>query len=181
MLLSATITDFFVNHTDALIPAISIIVSTLTAVTAGWLGYLAHNRRLKRQHTVEIMLRLISNRHLAHAALLLDEYSNPDSHIEEFKVTNEKRDFIASDLTEQQFFDLMMLLGYYEYIAVACNDNELSVDVVKKMRKTRIINTWEFLEKFIKERREVLVRPLLYEHFQELAEEFNPIENKEKQ
>lgn len=130
------------------------------------------NARLKRENTVEIILQMVTSRHLARAALLLDEFGDKESKLHEFEVTNSE-EVDVSQFSAEQYNDLFALLGYYEFISQAVAKGELDLDVVRNQRRSRIIRTWKVLSTFIRERRRNLNRPKLYINLQTLAVRFD--------
>lgn len=148
--------DQILAHSEALATLLSVMV----AIAAGWSGFAVSQRRQRRQHTVSIVLSLITNLHLMSANNLLNMR------------IGENRPIRRDELSAEELFDVLMILSFYEFLAIAYFKKELDRSIIHEQRRSGIRDGFRVLSEFIEERRMTLRRPRLYRNFEQLARKF---------
>jgi len=137
----------------------------------------SNKRRLKREHTVDILLQMVTNKDLVDAALFLDEHDTQTTRVHGYEKTNENT-FDPHGWDEDKFKRFIALLGFYEFVAIALKAGELDEEILMTQRRSRIVKTWFLIESFVLNRRSQMKREALYENFENLALRFETLEEK---
>jgi hypothetical protein len=147
---------------------LSIIVNLLGyagVIVAGYLGYRAVERRLRKEHTVDILIRLLITPEFSGGLHVLDNHIARDLFVVEEKL---QEDDHIGDPTS-----LDMLMNFYEFMASAYRRNLVDKRVIENQNIKHIHDSYIVLEELIKERRDRWDRPTYMREFQLLAEQFS--------
>ena len=146
----------WLQHSAALTTLISVFFAVVTAI----IGFTINQSRLRREFTQNIMLQRLSNPDLARASqLIANRVANNDSY-----------PVAPPDDDENRL--VIMLLSYYEFVAVAYLRGDLNEKTVKRQAQKAIKSTFEIARAYITERRSALNRPKLYKEQEALAKRF---------
>jgi len=165
--LTALFSDFRVVFTPD--NTLSIIVNLLGyagVIVAGYLGYRAVERRLRKEHTVDILIRLLITPEFAGGLHVLDNHIARDLFVLDSKL---KEDDNIGDPTS-----LDMLMNFYEFMASAYRRNLVDKGVIENQNIKHLHDSYIVLEELIKERRDRWDRPSYMKEFQLPAEQFGP-------
>lgn len=130
------------------------------------MGYRAVERRLRKEHTVDILLRLLITPEFAQGLHILDNHIARDLYV----VANRtEQDDGIKDLKS-----LDMLMAFYEFMASAYRRGYLDKAVIQNQHIKHIHDSFVVLEELIKERRYIWDRPTYLREFELLARDFAP-------
>jgi hypothetical protein len=135
-------------------------------ILAGYLGYRAVERRLRRRHTVDTLLQLLINTQFAEGVHILDNHIAGDLYVVEAKLKED------DNCTDSKSLD--MLMNFYEFMASAYMRNFLDKAVIENQNIKHLHDSFIVLEQLIEERRFRWDRPNYMREFQRLAERFTP-------
>jgi hypothetical protein len=165
--LAALFSDFRVVFTpDNTLAIIVNLLGYAGVIVAGYLGYRAVERRLRKEHTVDVLIRLLITPEFAGGLHILDNHIARDLFVVEDKL---KEDDNIGDPTS-----LDMLMNFYEFMASAYRRNLVDKRVIENQNIKHIHDSYIVLEELIKERRDRWDRPTYMKEFQLLAEQFGP-------
>lgn len=114
-------------------------LSVITVLVVGIAGYTTGKTTAKRAHTVSILSEATSNERLF-KALLRTRCMSPD----QVKVCAD-----ADPLDLMANRDVVQTLSFYEFVASACNSDDVDANVVLKVRGDAMSNTAAKFEPFI--------------------------------
>ena len=124
----------------------------------------------RREHTIDIVVRMLTTEKFARAFQQVNGWIGNPKHY-----GSEHANIILSnqsgDQAKEQAFDLLFLLGYYEFICQSFMSDRptLDRDVIKNQRKTAIRDGFAVLASAIQARRETMHRLQQYEFFEMVA------------
>lgn len=154
-----------VTEDNALPTAVSV-VGYFGVGLAAYFGYRAVERRLRKEHTVDILLRLWITPDFAEGLHILDNHIAKDLYV------------VESRLKEDDGIDnarsLNMLMNFYEFIAATYKKTYLDKIVIENQNIKHIHDSFVVLEELIKERRYKWDRPSYMKEFEWLARRFAP-------
>ena len=151
---------------DNTVPTIATIVGYVSVIAVGIWGYRAVEKRLRKEHTVDILLRLWITPDFAEGLHILDNHIAKDLFVVESKL---KEDDAVDDAKS-----LDMLMNFYEFIAATYKKSYLDKVVIENQNIKHIHDSFVVLEELISERRYRWDRPSYMKEFEWLARRFAP-------
>jgi hypothetical protein len=158
--------DNVVLTRDNTLPTIANVVGYISVIVVGIWGYRAVERRLRKEHTVDILLRLWITPDFAQGLHLLDNHIAKDLYVVEARLWED--DGVESTKS------LDMLMNYYEFVAVTYKKSYLDKVVIENQNIKHIHDSFIVLEELINERRHRWERPSYMAEFEWLARRFGP-------
>lgn len=139
------------------------VAQLLGLISVGLLGYVAFRQRNRiqiRRHTVDLMVNLLTNEVLA------EMYNFTNEHYKD------GRPIPLGELDLETRNKLSMLLGFYEFLAIAYFKRHIDRSILEAQRKTGIRKTYILYKEYINDRRKTLGYKELYTEFERLARKF---------
>lgn len=78
----------------------------------------------------------------------------------------------TSDAQRRDQESILNMLNHYELVAVAIKHGSFSAEIYKAYNRTTYVKAWLYTKSFISERRDLRRQDTAYQHFQDLAEEW---------
>lgn len=151
---------------DNTVPTFTSIAGYVSVIAVGIWGYRAVEKRLRKEHTVDILLRLWITPDFAEGLHILDNHIAKDLFVVESRL---KEDDDAQDVKS-----LDMLMNFYEFIAATYRKSYLDKVVIENQNIKHIHDSFVVLEELINERRHRWDRPSYMKEFEWLARKFGP-------
>ena len=136
--------------------------SVLIASSSFFGGVLIGKRREVRQHTIDVLLTLMSESILADVNTKMARYN-----IEYIKTKKSVSGYDTDPEIDKVFIDM---LDFYEFICSSAFAGSLNKKTIKKVRGGAMRSTYHTCYQYIQDRRNILDRPNLYEAFQRFVE-----------
>jgi hypothetical protein len=156
----------FVMTRDNTVPTIANVVGYISVIIIGIWGYRAVEKRLRKEHTVDILLRLWITPDFAQGLHILDNHIAKDLFVVENRLQED--DGVGNSKS------LDMLLNFYEFIAATYRKSYLDKVVIENQNIKHIHDSFIVLEELINERRYKWDRPSYMKEFEWLARRFGP-------
>lgn len=128
-------------------------VSVLLAVITFFVGIEIGRSRLRRQHTVDVLMGMFSSDRLANANSCMARL-NLEARRGEFRIDGN----ISEDLDQH----VICMLDFYEFICQGAFEGSLSKRSIKQVRGGPMRTTYYACRQYIEDRRNMLDRPNLY-------------------
>jgi hypothetical protein len=151
---------------DNALPTVVSMIGYVGVGFAAYLGYRAVERRLRKEHTVDILLRLWVTPAFAEGLHILDNHIAKDLFVVESRL---KEDDGIDNATS-----LNMLMNFYEFIAATYKKTYLDKVVIENQNIKHVHDSFIVLEELIRERRHRWDRPSYMKEFEGLARRFAP-------
>jgi hypothetical protein len=151
---------------DNTLPTIANVVGYISVIAVGMWGYRAVERRLRKEHTVDILLRLWITSDFSEGLHILDNHIAKDLYVVE--------DRLKEDDGAESSKSLDMLMNFYEFVAVTYRKSYLDKRVIENQNIKHIHDSFIVLEELIRERRHRWERPSYMAEFEWLAKRFSP-------
>ena len=151
---------------DNTLPTIANVVGYISVIAVGMWGYRAVERRLRKEHTVDILLRLWITSDFSEGLHILDNHIAKDLYVVE--------DRLKEDDGVESSKSLDMLMNFYEFVAVTYRKSYLDKRVIENQNIKHIHDSFIVLEELIRERRDRWERPSYMAEFEWLAKRFSP-------
>lgn len=142
------------------------VLGYVGVIVAGYLGYRAVERRMRRRHSVDTLIPVLMSPDFSDGMRLLDDHIARDLYVSESHLKED------DNLDDSRSLD--MLMNYYDFLASAYRRNFLDKEVVKSLKIKLIHDSYIVLEELIKERRARWDRPTYMREFELLAGSFAP-------
>lgn len=156
----------FVLTKDNTVPTVANIIGYGSVIAVGMRGYRAVERRLRKEHTVDILLRLWITPDFADGLHILDNHIAKDLYVVEARLKED--DGIGNARS------LDMLMNFYEFISATYGKSYLDKVVIENQNIKHIHDSFIVLEELIEERRHRWERPSHMKEFERLARKFAP-------
>lgn len=166
MLLDLLVDYNIVLTRENTVPTLTSVVGYVSVIAVGFLGYRAVERRLRKEHTVDILLRLWITPDFAEGLHVLDNHIARDLYIVEARLRED--DGVDNPKS------LNMLMNYYEFLAATYRKAYLDKAVVENQNIKHLHDSFVVLEELIKERRFKWDRPSYMQELEWLATRFGP-------
>ena len=147
-------------------PTIANIIGYISVIVVGMWGYRAVERRLRKEHTVDILLRLWITPEFAEGLHILDNHIAKDLFVVETR--------LKEDDGVENAKSLDMLMNFYEFIAATYRKAYTDKVVIENQNIKHIHDSFIVLEELIRERRDRWERPSYMREFEGLARKFAP-------
>jgi hypothetical protein len=151
---------------DNTLPTIANVVGYISVIVVGVWGYRAVEKRLRKEHTVDILLRLWITSDFSEGLHILDNHIAKDLYVVEAR--------LKEDDGVENSKSLDMLMNFYEFVAVTYRKSYLDKQVIANQNIKHIHDSFIVLEELIKERRHRWERPSYMAEFEWLARKFSP-------
>ncbi len=140
--------------------ALATLVSVFAVVVVAALGFWINQNRLRRDFTQNIMLQRLSNPDLVRASqLIANRVAISDS-------------YPINPPDDEENRLVVMLLSYYEFVAVGYLRKDLSRKIVKRQAQNAMKSAYFITRDYILNRRSALDRKRLYIELETLAKRF---------
>jgi hypothetical protein len=151
---------------DNTVPTIATVAGYISVILAGIWGYRAVERRLRKEHTVDILLRLWITTDFTEGLHILDSHIARDLFVVEAR--------LREDDGVDNSKSLDMLMNFYEFIAATYKKAYLDKAVIENQNIKHIHDSFIVLEELIKERRYKWDRPSYMKELEWIARRFAP-------
>jgi hypothetical protein len=151
---------------DNTIPTIANIIGYVSVIVVGIWGYRAVERRLRKEHTVDILLRLWITPDFADGLHILDNHIAKDLYVVEERLKEDDGIDNARSLD--------MLMNFYEFISATYRKSYLDKVVIENQNIKHIHDSFIVLEELINERRHRWDRPSYMKELEWLSRKFAP-------
>jgi hypothetical protein len=148
------------------VPTLATVIGYVCVIIAGIWGYRAVERRLRKEHTVDILLRLWITPEFSEGLHILDNHIAKDLYVVESQL---EEDDGAADAKS-----LDMLMNFYEFIATTYHKAYLDKAVIEHQNIKHIHDSFIVLEELIRERRHRWERPSYMKELEWVARRFGP-------
>ena len=164
-LLRQFLSDNVVLTKENTLPTIANLAGYVSVILVGMWGYRAVDRRLRKEHTVDILLRLWITSEFSEGLRILDNHIARDLFVVESR--------LKEDDGVENSKSLDMLMNFYEFVAVTYQKSYLDKRVIENQNIKHIHDSFIVLEELIKERRHRWERPSYMAEFEWLARRFS--------
>ena len=151
---------------DNTVPTIANVIGYASVIAVGIWGYRAIEKRLRKEHTVDILLRLWITPDFAEGLHVLDNHIAKDLFVVEGRLKEDDGVDNAKSLD--------MLMNFYEFIATTYRKSYLDKVVIENQNIKHIHDSFIVLEELISERRHKWDRPSYMKELEGLARRFGP-------
>jgi len=151
---------------DNALPTVVSMIGYVGVGLAAYLGYRAVERRLRKEHTVDILLRLWITPDFAEGLHILDNHIAKDLYVVEAR--------LKEDDGAENAKSLDMLMNFYEFIATTYKKTYLDKVVIENQNIKHIHDSFIVLEELINERRHRWDRPSYMKELEWLTRRFAP-------
>jgi Domain of unknown function (DUF4760) len=151
---------------DNTVPTLTAVIGYISVIFAGIWGYRAIERWLRKEHTVDILLRLWITPEFSEGLHILDNHIAKDLYVTENR--------LKEDDGVENAKSLDMLMNFYEFIATTYHKAYLDKSVIEHQDIKHIHDSFIVLEELIAERRHRWERPSYMKELEWVARRFGP-------
>ena len=148
------------------VPTLATVIGYISVIAAGIWGYRAVERRLRKEHTVDILLRLWITPEFSEGLHILDNHIAKDLYVVESR--------LEEDDGVEDAKSLDMLMNFYEFIATTYHKAYLDKAVIEHQNIEHVHDSFILLEELIAERRNRWERPSYMKELEWVARRFGP-------